>query len=118
MRPSVKEEKTTLLIRYPRRRGFILEAHKLQQQITAVFNLSAVVEEHAETSFALILDEATIFSEDISASAGIDHSVILEVVGAYLKPGAKISAAASENTDEDDNDPDHRRWLNSVCSGE
>jgi hypothetical protein len=115
----VKEEQSTLTIYYPRRQGCILEAHTLQQKIRANFDLSVAIEEHEAQSFALVLDGAAIFSDDISDCTGIDHATLLGLISAHEKPLAKIGDSASEDSEEsNDNDPDHRRWLNSVCSGE
>lgn len=113
------EKKKKLLIRYPERRGFIFEAHKLQQQISAVFNLSVEIEEHSEESLSLILEGAPIYSEDIADSTGIAHRKILRVVSEHEQPLTNIGKAAPEISDQSgDDDPDHRQWLNSVCSGD
>ena len=113
------EEPKKLLIRYPGRRGFIFEAHKLQQQISAVFNLSVEIEEHAEKSLALLLEGAPIYSEDSADNAGIVHSEILRAVSKHEQPLNRTGEAASEiSAPSGDDDPDHRQWLNSVCSGD
>ena len=115
----MKEEQSTLTIYYPRRRGCILEAHTLQQRIRAIFNLSVAIEEHEKQSFALVLDGTAIFSDDFSDCTGIDHVTILGVISTHEKPLVKIGENASGDPEESNNsDPDHRRWLNSVCSGE
>ena len=96
-----------------------MEAHTLQKKIRANFDLSVAVEEHEKQGFTLILDGAAIYSEDISDCAVIDHAAILGVLSAHEKPLGKIGEIAAEDSEEsDDNDPDHRQWLNSVCSGE
>ena len=115
----MKKELSTLTIYYPRQRGCILKAHTLQRKITANFDLSVDSEEHEKRSFTLVLDGAAIFSDDISDCTGIDHATLLGHISAHEKPLAKIGDSASEDSEEsNDNDPDHRRWLNSVCSGE
>ena len=95
----MKVEQSTLTIYYPRRRGCILEAHKLQQKIRANFDLFVAIEEHKKQSFALVLDGAAIFSENISDCAAIDHVAILGVIGGHEKPLAKIGDSASEDSD-------------------
>ena len=113
------EEKKKLLIRYPRRRGFILEAHMLQQLIKDTFNLSVEVEEHGEQSLSLLLEGESIYSKYFADSSGIAHDKIVRAVSEYEQPLTKIDEAASEVSDQSgDEDPDHRQWLNSVCSGE
>lgn len=96
-----------------------MAAHTLQQKIRANFDLSVAIEEHEKQSFSLILDGAAIYSEDISDCAEIDHAAILGVISAHEKPLGKIGEKASEDSEQsNDDDPDHRQWLNSVCSGE
>ena len=115
----MKKELSTLTIYYPRQRGCILEAHTLQRKITANFDLSVDSEEHEKQSFTLVLDGTAIFSEDISDCTVTDHAKILEMISAHAKPLGKIGQDASEDSDEsNDSDPDHRRWMNSVCSGD
>jgi hypothetical protein len=115
----MEEKKNKLLIRYPQRRGFILEAHKLQQQIRAHFNVSVEVEEHAEGSLSLLLEGAPIYSKYFADCARIPYDKILLAVSEYAQPLPKIGEAVGETDNESGvDDPDHRHWLNSVCSGD
>ena len=115
----MKEEHPTLIIYYPRRRGCFLEAHTLQQKIRVNFDLSVDVEEHEKQNFTLVLDGAAIFSDDDSDCTGIDHATILRVISAHERPLGRIGESASEDSEESNiSDPDHRQWLNSVCSGD
>ena len=116
---GMDEQKKKLLICYPGRRGFIFEAHKLQQQISAAFNLAVEIEEHAEECLSLLLEGTLIYSEDSADSAAIAHAEILRAVSKHEQPLTTSGEAAAEISAPSANeDPDHRRWLNSVCSGE
>lgn len=112
----MKEQKAQLIIRYPGRKGFILETHTLQQRIMALFDLSVRVEEHADRTLDLILNDATIYSDSASEPSAIDHDRLFRAVSEYQKP-LKQNAEVTRNSD-DEGDPEHRQWLNSVCSGE
>ena len=115
----MKKELSKLTIYYPRQRGCILAAHALCRKITANFALSVDSEEHEKQSFTLVLDGAAIFSGDISDCTVTDHAKILGLIGAHAKPQGTISEGAPEVSEEsNDSDPDHRQWMNSVCSGD
>ena len=112
----MKEQKAQLIIRYPGRKGFILETHTLQQQIMALFDLSVRVEEHAGRNLDLILNDATIYSDSAPEPSEIDYDRLFRAVSEYQKP-LKKRAEVIRNSD-DEEDPEDRQWLNSVCSGE
>ena len=116
---DVSSAQAHLVIRYPVKRGFILEAHTLQQLVGEYFDLSVSAEELAGDCFSLELSGETIYAEAIAESSQIPHHQLLELISTYLDPLKKIPAATSKPVALDgDQDPEHRRWLNSVCSGE
>lgn len=93
-----------------------MEAHNLQQQLISQFGLSVLLEERLDESFTVDLNGTTIYTNLTQAEPYIDHEKILNSVGAYKKPlGKKMEETSQPN---DDNDQDHLRWMNSVCSGE
>ena len=108
-----------LVIRYPPKRGFIFEAHTLQQLVGEYFDLSISTEEQADGCFSLDLSGETIYSELVAESSQLPHHKLLEIISTHLEPLKTIPTVASEPVDQDgDQDPEHSRWLNSVCSGE
>jgi hypothetical protein len=113
---SKKQEKTKIIISYPRRPGFILKAHNLQQQLATHFGLSAVLEEHVDDCFTVDLNGTIIYSNSIEDNTHIDHTKIISAVGEYKKPLAMSPKVPPEPDTSDD--PDHQSWINSVCSGE
>lgn len=116
---DVTGEQVHLVIRYPQKRGFILEAHKLQQLVGEYFDLSVSAQEQGDASFTLSLAGETIYSESVPDCSRIHHYKLLEVISNHIDPLTRIPTEASETFDQDsDQDPEHRRWLNSVCSGE
>lgn len=111
-----KQEKTEIIINYPRRPGFILKAHNLQQQLATHFGLYAVLEEHVDDCFTVDFNGTIIYSNSIEDNTHIDHTKIISAVGKYKKPLAMSPKVPPEPDTSDD--PDHQSWKNSVCSGE
>lgn len=111
-----QQEKAFMVIRYPQRRGYILEAHNLQRQLTAIFDLSIEVEEHLDESFSILLNGSVIYSKPCDGTTGLDHKTIIKAIG-NVKRNPEPSSPA-QLTDEEADDPDHLLWKNSVCSGE
>jgi len=93
-----------------------MEAHNLQQQLASQFGLSVLLEEGLNESFTVVLNGATIYTNLTEAEPYIDHEKIISSIGAYKEPLEKKMEETSQPND--DNDPDHLRWMNSVCSGE
>lgn len=112
------QEKTKILIRYPRIRGYILKSYELQQLLTTCFEAAIELQEHAEHRLDLVLDETTIHSETASEHARINHRKCVEAVRKNNIAEHRRPASPSEPEQKIDDDPDHRQWLNSVCSGE
>lgn len=113
---SDNEKKIEITILYPRRQGFILKAHNLQQELAAQFDLSVRLEEHIDQSFKVLLNGQTLYTNPTEDNSHIDHQKIISSLRVYKKP-AKLKPKEPAQPDYND-DPDHLRWMNSVCSGE
>ena len=112
-----KQEELVITIFYPRRPGFILKAHNLQQEIATHFGLSAEVEEQVEECFKVLLNSTVIYQNITEDISHIEHNKIISSIGEYKQPLATRSVTEPPQPDDND-DPDHRQWMNSVCSGE
>lgn len=111
-----KREKIKITIIYPRRPGFIMEAHKLQRQLASQFGLSVLLEERLDECFTVVLNGTTIYTNLTEDESYIDHKKIISSVCGYKNPLVK---SLEETPQPDDNDDqDHLQWMNSVCSGE
>lgn len=111
-----EKENIEITIHYPRRQGYIMEAHTLSRHLDRTFGVSALLEEQQDDEFTVILNGKPIYSHVTEEDSGIDHQKILSSVGGYAKP---LMMCHADTVPPDDNDdPDHIQWMNSFCSGE
>ena len=111
-----KQEEFVITIIYPRRPGFILKAYNLQQEIATHFGLSTEIEEQVEECFKVVLNSTVIYQNPTEVISHIDHNKIISSIGEQKQP---LTRSDKEPPQPDDNDdPDHRQWMNSLCSGE
>jgi hypothetical protein len=112
------EQQTTaeITIIYPQRPGFIMEAHTLKQEIVYRFGLSVLLDEGKNDYFTVVLNGTIIHSKPIEGNVHIDYQEIINAVANHKNPLVLNPEVPSEP--DDDADPDHLRWMNSVCSGE
>lgn len=110
--------KTTIVIRYPQIRGSILKAYELQQMIGARFQATVELEAHTDNRLALILDEKTLYSQTVDEDVRIDHRKCFEALRRQQIVEHEPPVASPDPDRNEDDDPDHRQWLNTVCSGE
>ena len=115
---SENQEKSAILIRYPQIRGYILEAHELQQLIATRFDVTIELEEHTEYQLALILDGKQIYAETANEQAQINHMEYIEVIRRHHITKRENPVSSFESEQDIDEDPDHCQWINNVCSGE
>ena len=108
--------KSKLVINYPQRRGYILQAHKLNKVLAACFDINIEVAEQNNDRLTLSFNGETIYSEGAREDAQIDFNRIAELLCRYQKPVGEISKLISESTEGDE--PGQDQWFNSVCSGE
>lgn len=101
---------------YPPLKGCILKAYNLQQLLGASFGAAVELEERIGKQLSVSLNGAPIYSQSIAENLHIDTEAIIKAVcecNIALKETPELAAEG-----ETDDDPEHRRWLNSVCSGE
>lgn len=111
------EKQTTaeITIIYPQRPGFIMKAHNLKQELVYQYGFSVLLEEGRDELFTVVLNETVIYSKPMEKNVHIDHQQIINAAANYKKPPLSKPTVQLE---ADDADPDHLRWMNSVCSGE
>lgn len=105
-----------VLIRYPGLKGYILKACNLQNLLTSNFDVSIELEEQIDDRLTLVLNKETIYTEPVKKHSQIDLDAIIAEVSVYLSPLEKPVVSAGGGKEE--NDPEHKAWMNSVCSGE
>lgn len=93
-----------------------MEAHNLKKEIVSRFGSSVMLEEGIDECFMVVLNGARIYSKPMAEDVHIDHQEIINAVGKHKKPLVLKTEVISNPDDE--TDPDHRRWMNSACSGE
>lgn len=117
-----KQKDPTVLIRYPQIKGYILKVYELQRLIADRFDIAVLLEDHEERHLEIILDRERIYKETADERAEVDTLQCLEAI----RKSGVTEREQEENEQGDrpeeqldtDDDPDHRRWLNNVCSGE
>lgn len=115
---SENQENPEIVICYPRIRGYILKVYELKQMLSTRFQATIRTEEHGESCLALILDGKEIYAETTDGKVRINHRQCIQAVRELNITERQNDALSSETRQEADNDPEHRQWLNSVCSGE
>ena len=109
-------EQVEITIGYPPLKGCILKAYNLQQLLGSSFGAIVELEEHVAEQLSVFLKGALIYSQPIDENLHIDtEGIIRAVCGCNI---ALKKRPEQETEGEADDDPEHRRWLNSVCSGE
>lgn len=111
-----KQEQVKIVVAYPPLKGFILKAYNLQHLLATSFSAAVELEERIGEQLSMSLNGAAIYSHPVDKNLQIDTEGIIKAICACniaLKKAPKI-----EVEDEPDDDPEHRQWLNSVCSGE
>ena len=109
-------EQVEITIGYPPLKGCILKAYNLQQLLDTSFGAIVELEEQVDEQLNVFLNGALIYSQPIDKNLHIDtEGIIRAVCGCNIALKQRPELEAEE---EADNDPEHRRWLNSVCSGE
>ncbi|MGI9536100.1 MAG: hypothetical protein ACR2PB_03455 [Desulfocapsaceae bacterium] len=111
-----KHAQVEIAVIYPPLKGCILKAYKLQQLLGASFGAVVELEERIGEQLSVSLNGAPIYAQSIDENLRIDTEKIIKAVcecNVALQETAELEAE-----DEFDNDPEHRRWLNSVCSGD
>lgn len=103
-------------ILYPRQPGIILKTYHLQQKLEALFGITATLEEHTDTSFLVLVNRKTVYSNMTASNFVFDHEEIVRAISKYKTPA--LSAPESDCEQVEPNDPEHQQWMNSVCSGE
>ena len=101
---------------YPPLKGCILKAYNLQQLLGASFGAAVELEERIGEQLSVSLNGAPIYSQSIDENLHIDTEGIIKTVCECNIALQETPELAAEG--ETDDDPEHRRWLNSVCSGE
>ena len=97
-------------------KGCILKAYNLQQLLGASFGAAVELEERIGEQLSVSLNGAPIYSQSIDENLHIDTEGIIKAVCECNIALQETPELAAEG--ETDDDPEHRRWLNSVCSGE
>lgn len=114
-----RQIKPAITIFYPGRPGYVLEAYKLQQRLSAQFGVLAVMLEGSDDLFKVVVNKDIIYAESIDLTkdtSQISRTQILDSVSKYTKPF--ITGVTIPPEKDDSEDPDHIEWMNSVCSGE
>jgi len=93
-----------------------MEAYNLQQELSSQFGLSILLEERIDDCFSVVLNGTTLYKKETVNDSHIDHQKIISSVGRYTRPLVKNPEV--QPAPDDNNDPDHLQWMNSVCSGE
>jgi len=112
------QKRNEMLIRYPGIRGYTLKAHELKEIIAARYEADVFLEEHPEYRLTLILDGEEIYAEKANELAEINHSACIEAIRRNHTAEREQPLSSSQSEPETEDDPDHREWLNCVCSGE
>lgn len=115
---SENQKYPEIVICYPRIRGYILKVYELKQMLSTRFHATINTEEHAKRCLALVLDGKEIYVEATDEKVRINHRQCIQAVRELNITERQIDASPSETGQEADNDPEHRQWLNNVCSGE
>ncbi len=105
-----------LSVAYPPLKGCILKAYNLQQLLGASFEAAVELEERIGEQLSVSLNGVPIYLQSIDENLHIDTEGIIKAVCGCNIALKKVPELLAE--DETDDDPEHRRWLNSVCSGE
>ena len=105
-----------LIINYPERRGYILQAHQLKQLLTACFDIHVEVAAHNDDKLTLIYNEETIHEQAARKDVQINFNEIAAILCRYEQPICEIAEVISKMGGGRDHDED--QWFNSVCSGE
>lgn len=110
-----KHRQVKIAVVYPPLKGCILKAYNLQQLLGASFNAAVELEERNGEQLSVSLNGAPIYSQPIDENLQLDTEGIIKAV---CECNIALKKELEEAEDEADDDPEHRQWLNSVCSGE
>lgn len=96
--------------------GCTLKAVRLAREIEYGFGLTVSVQEGTDGSFKVTVNGVSVYKSQGPCAPGESLVPILNALKRYREPIREM-AATLPNT-EQENDPEYRAWLRSVCSGE